>query len=166
VYIVLGTCIGPIWRPQHWAAYAACPAWKEGRKKECFRTFYKYKCAIKKLLDLPGGLRQWRFKLLYIDENNNINTDKYIAVLSRLFTDSEGSMHLPKLWKCTCNRNKTSLNESIPFENIHAEWSCLLFVGNKHIHSNSHCQSTTSTHLGSMLLLQPISYNDLDQPSR
>jgi len=31
MYIVLGMCIGPVWRPQHWAAYAACPTWKEGR---------------------------------------------------------------------------------------------------------------------------------------
>ena len=55
---------------------------------------------------------------------------------------------------------------AVPSGNILAEWSCLLFVGNKHIHSNSHCQSKTATHLGSMPLLQPISYNDLDQPSR
>jgi len=33
VYIVLGTCIGPVWRPQHWAVYAASPAWKEGRNE-------------------------------------------------------------------------------------------------------------------------------------
>jgi len=35
-YIVLGTCIGPIWRPQHGAAYAAFPQ----EKKEDRRDWY------------------------------------------------------------------------------------------------------------------------------
>jgi len=29
-----GTYIGPVWRPQHWAAYAACPTGKERKRKE------------------------------------------------------------------------------------------------------------------------------------
>ena len=71
VHIVLGTCIGPgpVWRPQHWAAYAACPIWKE-------RKTYNLSSGMLTLLYLCYNYTvQWAAMLLLqvsIKQRNNV----------------------------------------------------------------------------------------------
>ena len=52
VYIVLGACIGPVRRPQHWASYAACSAWNKEKRKKWKLTFQRRGKSCKHVVSL------------------------------------------------------------------------------------------------------------------